>query len=144
MEHVTRSETVPYPAKAVYDLVNDIQKYPEFLPWCTAAKIHSQHENEIVASLTLSKSGIHKSFTTRNELVPCKRIEMHLVNGPFKHLYGLWTFQEDEQQHCTVKVDISYAFDSRIIAMMVGPVFNRIANTLLEAFVERAHQVCKK
>ncbi len=142
MKHVTKSATVPHTAASLYNLVNDINKYPEFLPWCSASKITSQHSNEIVASMTLHKGGLQKSFTTRNELIPYHRIEMHLINGPFKHLYGLWTFEEDNKHHCKVQIDITYAFDNTLIAMMIGPVFNRIANTLLDAFVQRAHEVC--
>lgn len=141
MEHVIKSATLPYTAQSMYDLVNDITNYPEFLPWCQAAKIIERHDHEITASLTLSKGGVHKSFTTRNELTPHKQIEMHLVNGPFKHLHGLWQFTETDASHCHIQVDLSYAFDSRIIAMMIGPVFGHIANTLLQAFIDRAHEL---
>ena len=143
MEHVKKSAILPYSAKAMYDLVNDIEQYPQFLPWCSAAKIHSREDHEITASLTLKKGGLHKSFTTRNELMPHRQIEMHLINGPFKHLYGLWLFQETDAGHCCISVDISYSFDSRIMAMMIGPVFGHIANTLLSAFVEQAHEAHK-
>jgi len=141
METVSKSETIPYSAKAMYSLVNDVESYPEFLPWCHAVQIHNQDEQEVTASLTLSKGGINKSFTTRNELTPHSHMEMHLVEGPFKHLHGIWNFEEVDNGHCHVSVDITYDFNSRIMAMMLGPVFHHIADTLLKAFVTRAHEL---
>lgn len=138
METVSKSEVLPYSAEQMFGLVNDIARYPEFLPWCTSATIHTQTNAEIIASLVLQKGHIHKGFTTRNELTPYSKMEMHLIDGPFKHLHGLWQFETVDQTHCRVSVDITYAFNSRIIAMMLGPVFHHVADTLLNAFVARA------
>ena len=142
MEIVQRSAQIPYPPEAIYALVNDIEAYPEFLPWCSDAVVHERDEQHILASLTLEKSGFRKRFTTQNQLEPGRRLEMHLVDGPFKHLYGVWTFIPQDEGGCEVTVALEFDFSSRIIAMLIGPVFHHAANTLLDAFVERAHQVC--
>ena len=100
MEVVHRTARVPYSTQQMYALVNDIEAYPEFLPWCVAAHVESRTDEEIIAGLTLEKGGVRKRFTTRNVLDHGSKLEMHLVEGPFKHLYGVWTF-----------VDISDGFE---------------------------------
>jgi ribosome-associated toxin RatA of RatAB toxin-antitoxin module len=144
MEIVHRSAQVPYSAQAIYTLVNDIEAYPQFLPWCVDAIVHERDEQHILASLTLEKGGFRKRFTTQNQLESNRRLEMHLVEGPFKHLYGVWTFEPEGDEACLVTVALEFDFSSRIIAMLIGPLFQHAANTLLDAFVERAHQVCGK
>jgi len=142
MEIVHRSAQVPYAAETIYALVNDIEAYPEFLPWCADAVVHERDTYQALASLTLEKGGFRKRFTTKNQLVPGLRLEMHLVEGPFKHLYGVWTFAPQGDDSCEVTVSLEFDFSNRIIAMLIGHVFQHAANTLLDAFVQRAHQVC--
>ena len=143
MEKVSRSAAVPYSAKCLYDLVNDVESYPQFLPWCGGAKILEKSSSEIVASVEISKGAMRKTFTTQNTLHPHDRIEMKLVSGPFKTLHGIWQFEALDENTCRVSLDLEFDFSNRVIAMVVGPVFHHIANTLLDAFVERAHQVCE-
>lgn len=143
MERIERTAIVPYSAQAVYALVSDIERYPDFLPWCRSATIHSRTETQVEASLELAKGSISKSFTTRNELIPGRQMEMHLLNGPFKHLYGIWTFEPLSEHASKVSVCLEFSFSSKILELAIGPVFNHIANTLLDAFVQRAGQVCK-
>jgi ribosome-associated toxin RatA of RatAB toxin-antitoxin module len=143
MERIARSALVPYSAEAVYQLVSDIERYPEFLPWCKSAVIHSKTAEWVEASLELSKGSISKSFTTKNHLKPNREMEMHLVNGPFKHLYGIWNFEPLSENACKVSVCLEFSFNSKILELAIGPVFNHIANNLLEAFCERAKQLCK-
>ena len=138
MEVVHRSAHVPYTARQVFDLVDDIEHYPEFLPWCTAAQVKERQSDYTIASLTLEKKGLRKRFTTKNTVEVGRKLEMHLVEGPFKHLYGVWTF-EPTDNGCQVTVSLEFDFASRIIAMLLGPIFNHAANNLLEAFVARAH-----
>ena len=140
MEIVHRTAVVPYTPQEVFELVNDIESYPDFLPWCVHAFIEEETGQGVIASLTLEKGGIRKRFTTRNEIVPGEKLEMHLVEGPFKHLYGVWTLQP-HQSGCEVTVSLEFDFSSRIIAMLIGPVFQHAANTLLDSFIARAHQV---
>jgi ribosome-associated toxin RatA of RatAB toxin-antitoxin module len=95
----------------------------------------------VVASLELAKGSVKKSFTTRNRLQVGKMIEMRLVDGPFKHLQGFWRFDGLKENACKVSLDLEYEFSSKIVAMAVGPVFNQVANTLVDAFIERAREV---
>ncbi len=137
MERIEKSAEVLCPPEAVYPLVADVEAYPEFLPWCSAARILGKGESSVDASLTLSKGGLSKSFTTRNTMIPFERIEMNLLSGPFKHLEGVWTFKPSTRG-TVVSLRLEFSFDSRLMSMMLGPIFHPIANTLLEAFVKRA------
>ncbi|MDF2529454.1 MAG: cyclase/dehydrase [Gammaproteobacteria bacterium] len=143
MERIQRNAIVPYSAEAIYQLVSDIERYPEFLPWCKSATIHSKTEEWVEASLELAKGSISKSFTTKNHLKPNREMEMHLVDGPFKHLYGIWTFEPLSEHACKVSVCLEFSFSSKILELAIGPVFNHMANSLLEAFCTRARQICK-
>ncbi len=126
------------PPHVLYRLVADIETYPQFLPWCSAARILTSAPGKVQASLTLSKGGLSKSFVTENILHPFNEIEMHLISGPFKHLEGVWTF-EPENGGTRVALHLEFSFDNRLIAMMIGPLFQPVANTLLEAFVAQAN-----
>jgi len=135
---VSRSALLDYSDAHMFNLVNDIAAYPKFLPWCSGARIIQQAEAEIVASIDISHSGLHKSFTTRNTLAPHKSIELQLLDGPFKSLQGLWRFQALDADSCKVLLDLEYEFSSKLLGLVVGPVFSQIANTLVDAFVDRA------
>lgn len=138
MRRVKRSALVPYPAEAMFALVDDIQSYPEFLPWCRAAREHSRSETQVEASLELARGGISKWFTTRNRMVPGERIDIELVEGPFRKLDGHWSFSPLGGEGCRVNLEMEFEFSSRMLDMMIGPVFEQICNSLLDAFVERA------
>ncbi len=143
MEIVRKKMWVPYAREDVYALIADIESYATFLPWCAASKVLRRWEGGVEASLTLKKGGLSKSFVTRNLETPSERIEMHLVSGPFKHLYGVWVF-EDKNNGVEVSLDLEFSFDNKLVAMMIGPLFQPVANTLLEAFIQRAEAVCQK
>ena len=132
---------MPYSAEQMYDLVNDFQKYPDFLPWCAASKEISRSENEVEASLDIAHSGIHKSFTTRNRLQPGQLIEMHLVEGPFKYLNGVWRFEKLGDAGSKVGLDLEFEFSSKLLGMTFGPFFSKIASSLVDAFIQRAQKV---
>lgn len=132
---------VPHRAEDLYKLVADINNYPKFLPWCKDADILRVHDNVVEARLVLAKGGISKGFITRNLMTPHHQIEMHLLEGPFKHLYGLWNF-EDNVEGCRVSLKLEFSFDNRLMAMMLEPIFNTVADTLLQAFVDRAKTTC--
>ncbi len=142
MEVVKKSMWLPYAREDLFKLVADIEGYPQFLPWCSGAKILKRFPGGVEASLTLHKGSISKSFVTRNLIRENEKIEMHLVSGPFKHLYGVWTF-EAKDAGVTIGLEMEFSFDNRLIAMMVGPLFKPVTNTLLEAFVQRAGEVCQ-
>jgi len=141
MPDISRSEIVPYSAAQMYELVDAIEKYPEFLPWCSSAKEHSRDEDEVHATLELSKGVIRKTFTTCNRIQHHKMIEIRLVNGPFEHLEGLWRFDDLEDGQSKVCLDMEFRFAGRLISMAFGPVFHQIANRLVGAFTERAVDV---
>ncbi len=141
MPTINRSALVPYTPEQMFALVDDVLGYPDFLPWCQSSQVISRDEDEVVASLELAKGSVKKSFTTRNRLQAGKMIEMRLVDGPFKHLQGFWRFDALKENACKVSLDLEYEFSSKIVAMAVGPVFNQVANTLVDAFIERAREV---
>lgn len=138
MPVVNRSALVPYSAAQMYALVDDIEHYPAFLPWCRSAREWSRSEEEVRASLEMQRGPLHRTFTTQNRLQRNKMIEMRLVEGPFRHLEGFWRFGEITENSSRVVLDLEYEFSSRLLQVAIGPVFGQIANTLVDAFCERA------
>lgn len=141
MTTIHKSALVPYSAEQMYNLVDDVHAYPDFLPWCGASKEISRNEEEVEASLDIAHSGIHKSFTTRNRLQPGQSIEMQLVEGPFKHLNGVWRFETLGDAGSKVGLDLEFEFSSKLLGMTFGPVFSKIASSLVDAFIKRAQKV---
>lgn len=141
MPSISRSALVPYSPAQMYDLVNDIESYPRFLPGCRSAKVHSRDEDTIQASLELAKGAVSKSFTTCNRLQKNKMIEVRLVEGPFRHLEGFWRFDALESGASRVSLDLEFEFSNRLVGLAIGPVFNQVANTLVDSFVRRAREV---
>lgn len=141
MTTIHKSALVPYSAEQMYDLVNDFKKYPDFLPWCGGAKEISRSDNEVEASLDIAHSGVHKSFTTRNRLEPNQSIEMHLVEGPFKYLNGTWRFEKLGDAGSKVGLDLEFEFSNKLLGMTFGPLFSKIASSLVDAFIQRAQKV---
>lgn len=138
MRKVNKSALVPYPAVQMYALVNDVERYPEFLPWCRGARILAQGESEMRASLDLARGGLHKTFATRNLLEPGRAITMTLENGPFRHLEGRWHFIDLGPDGCKVTLDMEFEFAGVLLDLMAGPVFHEICNSLVDAFIRRA------
>lgn len=128
----------------MYALVNDIESYSQFLPWCRSSHILAQGMDELKASIEIAHGGLHKSFTTLNRLQRDKMIEMRLVEGPFRHLEGYWRFDTLGEQACKVSLDLDFEFSNRLVGMAMGPVFSQIANTLVDAFCKRARDVYGK
>ena len=151
MVTVNRSIEVPHSAANMFDLVNDILSYPNFLPWCSDAQILEQTPDDIKAKISLAFGGISKSFTTINRLQPHKMINMSLVDGPFHHLEGFWRFEDltpeageelsTALKMCKVSLDLEYEFANKLVSFAIGPAFNKIANSLIDAFCARADNV---
>ncbi|MDH5259288.1 MAG: type II toxin-antitoxin system RatA family toxin [Gammaproteobacteria bacterium] len=142
MPLISRQSLVMYSPAEMYALVNDINAYPDFLPWCKSSHIISQTEDVIEASVEIAKGSLNKSFATRNLLQKNKMIEMSLLDGPFKHLEGFWRFKPlKDPAACKVTLDLEFEFNSKLIAIAVGPVFSKIANTLVDSFSKRAVEV---
>ena len=144
MKTVHKSVLIWYSAEEMFALVADVASYPQFLPWCDEATVLARDEHGMRARIGIAFSGLHQSFTTRNEHVPGRQIHMSLVEGPFSKLEGHWTFTplgDEMQRACKVELSLDYAFRSAALAALVGPVFDRIAGSLVDAFVKRAEHV---
>jgi ribosome-associated toxin RatA of RatAB toxin-antitoxin module len=141
MTTIHRNALVPYSTDEMFALVDDIDTYREFLPWCSASNVLARDADEVRATIELSKGGLNKSFTTVNRLQKGKMIEMRLVEGPFRHLEGFWRFDALPESGCKVSLDLDFEFSSRMMGLMIGPVFTQVANSLVDAFCKRAEQV---
>ena len=138
MTVIRKSALVPYSADEMYALVADIESYGQFLPWCGGARILQREPEAITASIAIAYRGVHKSFTTRNQLDPGRGMELKLVDGPFRRLVGHWRFEPLDDQACKVSLDLDFEFSNRLIAFAIGPVFESIANSLVDSFRQRA------
>lgn len=141
MRKVRRSAIVPYSAQQMFSLVDDIESYPQFLPWCSDATVDRREDNVIVATLELHKGGLSRHFTTRNTREPHSAIDLALVGGPFRRLAGGWRFRDLGDNGCEVSLELEFAFDSRLVDMMFGAFFEDTCNSLVDAFTRRAAEV---
>ncbi len=141
MTTIHRNAIVPHNAQTMFDLVDDIEAYAGFLPWCEYSTVQSRNDDEVEATLGIKHGFISKSFTTKNRLQPHKMIQMKLVNGPFKHLDGFWRFESLSESSSKISLDLSFEFSTPMLSITLGPVFNHIGRTLLDAFCQRADDV---
>ncbi|NRA21390.1 MAG: type II toxin-antitoxin system RatA family toxin [Oceanospirillaceae bacterium] len=141
MIQIDRSALVFHSAQQMFDVVNDVHLYSEFLPWCASTEIISSTEQQMVASLQLAKAGLKYSFTTCNKLQKPSKIEFELVEGPFEHLSGHWDFIALNGEACKVKLILNFDFSGKIAAFAMSKVFSQVANTMVEAFVKRADNI---
>ena len=144
MKTVHRSVLIWYSAQEMFGLVTDVAQYPKFLPWCDHAEVLEQDAHGMKAEVGISFGGIRQTFTTRNEHEQDRKVVMRLVDGPFSNLDGRWNFVPvgtEGQRACKVELSLNYGFKNSALAAVVGPVFDRIAGTLVDAFVKRAEQV---
>ncbi len=143
MKTVHKSVLLWYSAEEMFALVTDVAHYPAFLPWCDQAIVQTEDNTGMTAKVGISFAGIKQAFTTRNRHVADREVAMELVDGPFSNLDGLWTFTPvgEGQRACKVDFTLRYSFANRALAALVGPVFDKIAGSMVEAFVKRASQV---
>lgn len=144
MKTVQKSVLIWYSAQEMFALVTDVASYPQFLPWCDHAKVLEQADSSMLAEVGIAFAGIKQTFTTRNQHVPGRRVDLKLVSGPFSNLDGRWTFTpvgDGTQRACKVDLELHYGFQNLALSALVGPVFDRIAGSLVDAFVKRAEQV---
>ena len=141
MREVRRSALVPYRAVQMYTLVNNVSGYPEFLPWCRSAEVHSESDEHMEASLEMVKGRMTGRFRTHNTLVSGRSIEIGLVNGPFRSLEGLWTFDALSDTGSQVKLDMRFEFESPIMGLLFSRTFEEIAEGLVDAFAARARHI---
>ena len=141
MPEVVKSVLVPYTAEQMFGLVDDVQRYPEFLPWCGGVDVALYDAHFTRATLLINYRGIKQQFTTANTKDMPRAMRMELVDGPFRMLDGIWRFHDLDGRGCKIEFNLHYEFSSRVLATLVGPVFGYIADTLVEAFVKRAGQI---
>ncbi|AWB67241.1 ubiquinone-binding protein [Saccharobesus litoralis] len=141
MATLHRSALVMHSAKTMYDLVNDVAAYPQFLPNCADAKVEEQSERYMTGAIKIAKGGMSKWFTTRNHLCAANKIEMSLVDGPFKKLSGVWHFEALDEHACKVSLDLDFEFSNQLVALAFGKVFSHVANNMVKAFVDRANSL---
>ena len=140
MREVKRSALIAESPARMYALVNDIERYPEFVPWCTAARVDARKDGEVVATLTIKRGPVKSEFTTRNLLEPEKRVLMQFVSGPFRVLEGLWTFTALGDLGCRVELEMRFEFANRLTNALFAPLFEDTAASLVDAFVKRARE----
>lgn len=149
MKRVHKSILLWYSPREMYDLVVAVDRYPQFLPWCERAEVLEEGENTMTVRLHMAFAGVHHAFTTHNRHVDARSVLVQLVDGPFSMLDGLWQFHpigrageaQGAEQACRIEFELDYAFASRPLEAVLSPVFDRVADTLVDRFVQRAEQV---
>jgi len=140
MTVVKRSREVPFTCQQMYSLVDDIEKYHEFLPYFSKGVVHHRDEDEVQATLEVNAAGVAKSFTTRNRLQANKMIEIRLVDGPFSHLEGFWRFDATDAGS-VISFDLEFEFSGKMLSMILGPVFEQVSDKMVDAFCDRAESL---
>jgi ribosome-associated toxin RatA of RatAB toxin-antitoxin module len=148
MKQVKKSVLLWYTPREMYELVTAVERYPEFLPWCSKVEVLEREGDTVTARLHLAYAGVRHAFTTRNRNEDGRSVRMELVDGPFSHLDGVWQFlplnkpgADAEATACKIAFELSYAFSSGALEAVVSPVFDRIANTFVDSFVQRAESL---
>ena len=140
MKSIARSALVEHAAAEMYALVDDIEAYPRFLPWCLEARV-AQSGARKHATLTVGLRGIRQSFTTENQNQPGRAIDMRLVEGPFRQFSAAWRFTPLGERACQIEYSMRYQFASRTLARLLEPLFNQIADSMVDAFTRRANEI---
>jgi ribosome-associated toxin RatA of RatAB toxin-antitoxin module len=138
---IKRSALMPYAAQIMYDIVNDVQRYPEFLPWCGGVKVHRADSHSMEAAILMQAAGLNHWFKTRNAMVPGESIEITLLEGPFSKLEGSWNFTSLNDDGCKIELMLQFEIKHSLAAAIIAPAFSRIANTMVESFCNRARDL---
>ncbi|MBK8186976.1 MAG: type II toxin-antitoxin system RatA family toxin [Cellvibrio sp.] len=141
MQTVTASALVAYSSQQMFDLVNDVEAYPQFMPGCVGARILLKGDGWVEAELRLHKSGFNQSFTTRNQLSPPGLIHMQLLDGPFSHLEGFWRFKSLSELACKVEFELNFELQNRFLQMATGKMFASISQQQVDAVCRRAEAI---
>ena len=144
MTCISKTALIPYSAEKMYSLVANVDNYQYFLPWCGGSKILSQTDDEVKGRVDIQHMGLNKSFTTLNRMQKNKMIEMRLIDGPFKRLQGFWRFDALDENGCKISLDLEFEFSNKVMSMAFGPIFSQIANSMVDAFCQRAAEVYGK
>jgi ribosome-associated toxin RatA of RatAB toxin-antitoxin module len=138
---IKRSALMPFPARLMYDIVNDVDSYPDFLPWCGGVETHRIDEFSQEASILMRAAGLNQRFKTRNCMVPGETISMELVDGPFSKLDGLWCFTPIDDEACKIELKLRFEMKKGLANALLAPAFSRIANTMVDSFCARAREL---
>jgi ribosome-associated toxin RatA of RatAB toxin-antitoxin module len=141
MAVVHKSVLLGYSAEQMFTLVDRVEDYPKFLPWCGGVEVKHREDHKLIATLSINYHGVKQTFTTENTNSPPTLMKMNLLEGPFKHLDGTWHFKALRADACKVEFDLHYEFSSRVLEQIIGPVFNMIANSFVDSFRKRAEAV---
>ena len=144
MKTVHKSVLIWYSPREMYVLVTDVDQYAQFLPWCEHARVVAVHDDGMTAEMGISFGGVHQTFSTRNVHTLGSQVHMQLLSGPFSQLEGQWNFTplgDGSQRACKVELTLNYGFDRSTLSKLVSPVFDKIAASMVDAFVKRAQQV---
>ncbi len=144
MKTVHKSVLIWYSPEEMFALVTGVEHYPQFLPWCDRAAVLERDDTGMTAEVGIAMAGLRQTFVTRNVHEEGRRVQMHLIKGPFSRLEGDWHFHpvaDGSQRACRVELLLNYGFESAALAALVGPIFDRIAASMVDAFVKRAEQV---
>ena len=141
MAVVHKTVLLGYSAEQMFALVDRVEDYPQFLPWCGGVDVRQREEGKLVASIMINYHGIKQSFTTENTTVRPVSMTMRLLEGPFKELHGTWVFKPLREDACKIEFDLQYEFSNRLIESIIGPVFNMIATSFVDSFSKRADEV---
>ncbi|GDX85045.1 MAG: type II toxin-antitoxin system RatA family toxin [Methylococcaceae bacterium] len=141
MTRIEKSALVKFSAQQMFDLVNDIESYPQFLPWCSGTRILSHSENIIEGEISISKGGFEKKFSTRNTLELGQKMVVELLDGPFAHLSGEWNFLPLREGASKISLDLDFEMSGVLANLAFGAVFNQICNTMVASFTARAKEV---
>lgn len=141
MPQVHKTIVLPYSAEKMYDLVEKVENYPEFLPWCGGAIVHHRTETSLEASIVVSFKALQQSFRTFNQNTRPSKMLMEFKDGPFRYLRGSWFFEPISADEVRVLFDLDYEFSNKLFSLAIGPVFSILAQTFIDGFVERAKVV---
>jgi len=141
MPKIKQNKQVQHSSQKLFELVNKVEDYPKFLPWCTDSKIISQKQDAVKARLSVAKGPFRQDFATENTLEPYTKIKMHYLSGPFKKFYGEWSFKELSSNCCQVEFDLEYEFNNMLTARALIPIFNLITDTMIDSFIKRADEI---
>lgn len=144
MTVIQRSALVPYAATTMYQLVNDIEAYPQFMDGCVGAQVLARSDDSVEARLDLAKAGLRYSFTTCNRLCPPERIELTLVEGPFNEFGGTWSFRPLGEHASKIELHLHFEMSGRLLSFAARKMFDGIANQMVDALVQRAHQLANR
>lgn len=141
IHEVRRSALVTFTPEQMFDLVIDVERYPEFLPWVSGAELHEKSDRDLLASMEMHRGGVRERFTTRNEFERPSGMTLRLVRGPFRRLEGRWSFRPIGDAGTRIELDMQFEFSNRIVSMLFGKSFEESCNHLIDAFIARARQI---